>query len=250
MTTTATCDYCGDTIETRREHTSLIAFGNGCNRDYHRACWPVVQDALDAVSGARKLTTKEAARQANEEKWAAWREEEKKWRALSFPQREHLLVEVLGDGRMPVAGFVAKVQEAFGEHSVSYGNVYPVLRRLCESGELDGVAEPFRGTRTRTVYFRREMAGPDRGPRPRIQRADRRGRVMAARHPHGTGSLKLMKADKDAPKPLTGDEVYEQIADFIAEHLPSIPFDDPSYVTLHVLSRCRRRRPVRGSSRS
>ena len=160
MATIWTCDYCGDTIHDSRDHTPLHVFSTGCQRDYHRACWPVVQDALDAVSGARKLTGQEAARQANDEKWAAWRAEEEKWHALSFPQREHLLVELLGDRRMPVAGFVAKVQEKFGKHSVRYGDVYPVLRRLRQSGELGGVAEPFRGTRTRTVYFRREMAGP------------------------------------------------------------------------------------------
>jgi len=146
MATTSTCDYCGETIDAAREHTSLIVFGQRCHRDYHTGCWPVVQDALDAVSGARKLTGQEAARQADEEKWAAWRAEEEKWRALSFPQREHLLVELLGERRMPVAGFVAKVREKFGKHSVYYGDVYPVLRRLRQSGELDGVAEPFRGT--------------------------------------------------------------------------------------------------------
>ena len=53
------------------------------------------------------------------------------------------------------------------------------------------------------------------------------------------GTLKLIERDENAPKPLTGDEVYEQVAEFIAEHLPSIPFDDPHYVTLRILSRLR-----------
>jgi len=160
MATTWTCDYCGDTIHDTRDHVSLSALGAGYHRDYHRGCWPVVRDALDAVSGARKLTAQEAQHEKWEEEAQKSREEQKRWRALSFPEREHLLVELLGDRRMPVGGFVAKVQEKFGKHSVRYGDVYPVLRRLRQSGELDSVAESFRGTRTRAVYSRREMAGP------------------------------------------------------------------------------------------
>ena len=53
------------------------------------------------------------------------------------------------------------------------------------------------------------------------------------------GRLKLVERDEDAPKPLTGAEVYNQVAELIAEHLPSIPFDDPHYVTLRMRSRIR-----------
>lgn len=62
---------------------------------------------------------------------------------------------------------------------------------------------------------------------------------MPARRPHGTSSLKLIEPDENAPRPLTGAEVYKQVAELIAEHLPSIPFDDPHYVTLRILGSIR-----------
>ena len=53
------------------------------------------------------------------------------------------------------------------------------------------------------------------------------------------GRLKLIERDEDAPKPLTGAEVFKLVGELIAEHLPSIPFDDPHYLALRVLSRRR-----------
>jgi len=153
------CDYCGETIEDR-EHASVYGIGGRgyfSHREYHASpCLGLVNDILENATGTKPVSEK----QMWDRDLAEWRANQAKWHALSLPQREHLLVELLGDRRMPVAGFVAKVEEAFGKCAVSYGDVYPVLRRLRQSGELGGVAEPFRGTRTRTVYFRREMAGP------------------------------------------------------------------------------------------
>jgi len=50
---------------------------------------------------------------------------------------------------------------------------------------------------------------------------------MPARRPHGTSSLKLMKADENAPQPLTGEQVFREVADLIADRLLSIPLEDP-----------------------
>ena len=50
-------------------------------------------------------------------------------------------------------------------------------------------------------------------------------------------TLKLIERDEDAPKPLTGDQIFSLVADLISEHLPTLSFDDPYYVTLRILSR-------------
>jgi hypothetical protein len=48
-------------------------------------------------------------------------------------------------------------------------------------------------------------------------------------------ALKLIEREENAPQPLTGNEVLWLISDLIAEHLPSIPFDDPYCGTLRTL---------------
>jgi len=58
---------------------------------------------------------------------------------------------------------------------------------------------------------------------------------MHARRPHGTGSLKLVETDENAPKPLTGAQVFREVADLIADRLRSIPFEDPDRGVLAAL---------------
>jgi len=53
-------------------------------------------------------------------------------------------------------------------------------------------------------------------------------------------TLKLIAADEDAPKPLTGEQILELVADVISPHLPTLSFDDPHYLALRLLSRSRR----------
>ena len=51
------------------------------------------------------------------------------------------------------------------------------------------------------------------------------------------GRLKLIERDEDAPKPLTGAQILELVADVISPHLPTLSFDDPHYLALRLLSR-------------
>lgn len=56
-------------------------------------------------------------------------------------------------------------------------------------------------------------------------------------------TLRLIEQDDNAPKPLTGEQILALVADVIAEHIPSLAFDDPYYGTLSVLGRRGHRRP-------
>jgi len=49
------------------------------------------------------------------------------------------------------------------------------------------------------------------------------------------GTLKLIERDENAPKRLTGDQVFREVADLIADRLPSIPIGDPGRGVLAAL---------------
>jgi len=153
------CDYCGEELDDREAIHVYALGGRGSwpSREYHASpCMGLVSDILENATGDRPPSPKEK----REAQFVEWRAQQAKWRALSYPQREHLLVELIGENRMAVSELAERVQDKFGPYSVCYSDVYPVLQRLRASRELTRCEEPFRGTRTRSVYFRRNMAGP------------------------------------------------------------------------------------------
>ena len=166
-----TCDYCGEQIDDDYRHAKILVFGSW-HRDYGpdwherhfhaengRPCFKLVGEILEAASepdSGRPLTPREKHQQQQRE----WDEHEARWRSLSMPQREHLLLELLGENRLAVSQLAAKVQEKLGRYAAHYSDVYPVLKRMHLTGELDRESEPFRRTRTRSVYFRKDMSGP------------------------------------------------------------------------------------------
>lgn len=54
-----------------------------------------------------------------------------------------------------------------------------------------------------------------------------------------SSTFKLIEADENAPKPLTGQQILDLVADLISEHLGTLSFDDPYYVTLRIFTRLR-----------
>jgi hypothetical protein len=40
-------------------------------------------------------------------------------------------------------------------------------------------------------------------------------------------TLRLVEHDESAPVPLTGEQVLQLCSELIAEHLPTVPHDDP-----------------------
>lgn len=55
-------------------------------------------------------------------------------------------------------------------------------------------------------------------------------------------NLRLIEQDDTLPAPLTGEQVLQLCSELIAEHLPTIPFDDPYRGALAALGLCVPRR--------
>ena len=89
-------------------------------------------------------------------------------------------------------------------------NAGPVAPRVIAPGALATLPVP-------------TAALPSRLSEPLGGRTTRGDRMSTIR----TGSLKLMKADENAPKPVTGEQVFREVADLIADRLLSIPLEDP-----------------------
>ena len=156
-----TCDFCGEPIIGRRDRdfVTLHSFDRRFpHRDLHAE--PCLGLLNDIVTEACEHSPERRRREEWKQREAEWREQRQRWRSLSNAQRERLLIELLAEDRLTVSELVEKVRGKFGEHSVDYGDVYAVVRRLHLTGELSRESETFRKTRQRWRYMRKPMAGP------------------------------------------------------------------------------------------
>lgn len=96
---------------------------------------------------------------ARHEEWAAAREG---WTQLSLPERERLVIETIGEGKVPIRELLSKWNERPDMSSIHYSDVYPTVRALYKAGELDRSIERVKNTqRTCQHYFRKaKLAGP------------------------------------------------------------------------------------------
>ena len=165
MSSTHVCDYCGEAIDGERERAWVCALGGWGRfdaRDYHsEPCLAIINDIIGEASGARPLSAREVKDAEESERMRVLKEQEERWRSLSLPQREHMVIELLAEDRLKVPAIVEKVQARLGKDAVCYGDVYSVVRRLLFSGELDRAVRDVVGRRKRYEYFRRTtLSGP------------------------------------------------------------------------------------------
>jgi len=157
MASSYICDYCGEPIERDHVYLSAIPGRFWKSRDFHETpCLGIVNDLVEAASGDRPSSAA-SERSAAE---ARRREEQARWKSLTMAQREHMLIEKIGEGMLTVSGLVKAVRAELGEDSVYYSDMYVVVKRLYLTGELGRKAEPYAKTKTRYRYFRKAPAGP------------------------------------------------------------------------------------------
>jgi hypothetical protein len=91
------------------------------------------------------------------------------WRAMSRHDRERLMLEVLGTGRLTTAELAARIMESRADLKVYDEDMLRMLARLRDTGVIERVTEPVRdgvrkhgGARTRYLYYRNPGDGfPD-----------------------------------------------------------------------------------------
>lgn len=165
MSSNYVCDYCGESIDSQRDHASVHAIGWEQFGDYHvNPCLGFIRQAIEAACGTPSTRSSShrdstAERRASREQWDATREG---WTQLSLLHRERLVIETIGEGKMSVGEILARWSDRPDMSNVLYGDVYPTVRALYKAGELDRAIEPVKGTRRSCQhYFRKtELAGP------------------------------------------------------------------------------------------
>ena len=157
------CDYCGDPIEGDRDRVFISALGAPgwrC-RDLHRTpCLGAVNDLLEQVSARHTVSATSAAAETLEGARNEWKSSRAGWTGLSRPQRERLIIEAIGEDQLSVSDLVDTLATRLECENLLYSDIYPALRPLLASDELDRVMLPWRGSKTIWRYFRKTLAGP------------------------------------------------------------------------------------------
>lgn len=155
MATIKTCDWCERDIDSRHA-VSLFALGAGGDWPYvdlHRSC---LREIRDEVSG-----TADDRRAADQARWDA----RHGWKMFPEHERFRAILDTLGDDALTVQevadNFADHLPEWGANRSWHYSNIYPLLQKLRDAGEVDRKAAEVRGGRPVWRYFRRsELSGP------------------------------------------------------------------------------------------
>lgn len=102
-------------------------------------------------------------RAEGDERDRLWREQRARWKSITRPERERLVIQLIADGRLTVNELTERMQtELEGGHYPHEGDVRKVVSRLFAAGELDRVGELRADGRVRRFrYFRRtKLSGP------------------------------------------------------------------------------------------
>jgi hypothetical protein len=171
MTYTLTCDRCGETIDHDDPGVTLDAHYNaaaireedvrsGWVAHYHLDCWTEVYDALRNEMGRDRLPRGRAIRARIE---AKDRERKEVWARRPIRDREHLLLNILGEDRLTVLELTERVRDELGDGAPYEPAIRNVIRRLYNDGELKRVGERrARGDHAGAIryrYFKRALSG-------------------------------------------------------------------------------------------
>lgn len=160
MSAAVTCDLCGDALD---QDEWVILWRTGTfryvpgplQRDFCRQCYSRVSDAIEALAPER---------QDRNERWRQWDEQRAAWRRSPIEYRENVVLNALGDERLPIGELTARVNAQLGGTAgdvVYDSGVQSLCYRLLAAGQLGREHEPTERTRPRWRYFRRrDLAGP------------------------------------------------------------------------------------------
>lgn len=165
-----TCDYCGAPIlEAERGALHATSVGRETQplwstHDYHatqeRDCLGAVARLVAAASEANVAghDVDRCAPQPNPV--IRDKEQAARWRELGKVGQDRLVLEVVGEGRLPKSEIVAALQARLGDEYKIYDSyVQNALRHLLAAGEIVREAEDWRG-RYRHHYSRTPLSGP------------------------------------------------------------------------------------------
>ncbi|MDX6648150.1 MAG: hypothetical protein QOJ97_101 [Solirubrobacteraceae bacterium] len=157
MTKVITCDYCAETIEhddrqaTLEVHYCADAILTGARSGwvghYHTRCYNKVEDAIKAVHLENRPPPPPP------------------WKERPPVEREHLVLNALGEDRLSLGELVPRVREQAGDDQIWDSYLKTVVNRLIEAGELERVKERrCRGDHpsafTNRYFRRRDLDGP------------------------------------------------------------------------------------------
>ena len=99
------------------------------------------------------------------EQWAEYKGRSAVWLKMPRPEREHLVLEAIGDDRLTLGELVARINEHSGVH-VHEQRLRPLVYRLHREGKLDRTRERRASSGNKPGAFRyrffrwRELSGP------------------------------------------------------------------------------------------
>lgn len=173
MSTTYTCDWCGQEIGSRYGYADMSLIGNFEDgwaissrvgrRHFHAgelddedSC---LRQALALIDDGRSGERPQSKRQQREEA-------KNQWKRMPRERREALAFQALGDNRLVIREITDRINAELGYPQQPGGAVYgnevaSLVKRMCRQGQLEREPETFNVNHLRYRYFRRRgLEGP------------------------------------------------------------------------------------------